>query len=209
MPKKKWSQDEINKAKEYYSKGYNIKIIAKKLDRTVDSIRGMIYKKAYSKTIYGKDSFDDLGIIVDNVCELYGISKEILFTKTNRMVIVRPRQFCHILAKKLTNHSLAIIGIKIGGKDHATVLNSIGKIEGFLSYDKKIIDNYNFLYKKSKKDIHDFNKNKIKKRADEALNFIEIQEILKMIKNDNLSIHSKISINCIINSLNNEQNSSS
>jgi Bacterial dnaA protein helix-turn-helix len=43
--------------------------------------------------------------------------------------VVRPRQIAMFLAKDLTPHSLPVIGRKFGGRDHATVLHAVRKIE--------------------------------------------------------------------------------
>jgi chromosomal replication initiator protein len=47
--------------------------------------------------------------------------------------IMLPRQVAIYLSRKLTNYSLVSIGEKFGGKDHATVIHSIKKIEDELA----------------------------------------------------------------------------
>lgn len=51
--------------------------------------------------------------------------------------IVEPRQTAHYLSSIHTGFSLAEIGQEIGNKDHATVLNSITKINNLIETDKQ------------------------------------------------------------------------
>ena len=47
-----------------------------------------------------------------------------------------PRQIAIFLSRKLTSGSLVSIGEKFGGKDHATVIHSIKKIEEVMTSKK-------------------------------------------------------------------------
>jgi len=49
-----------------------------------------------------------------------------------------PRQVAMYLSRKMTDSSLVSIGEKLGGKDHATVLHSIKKIDGELNVKKEL-----------------------------------------------------------------------
>lgn len=44
-------------------------------------------------------------------------------------MIARPRQVAMYLARRLTPHSLPVIGQKFGGRDHSTVIHAVNKIE--------------------------------------------------------------------------------
>ncbi len=46
-----------------------------------------------------------------------------------------PRQLCMYIAKQLTSLSLPQIGLKMGRRDHTTVLHSIRKIEEKMKED--------------------------------------------------------------------------
>jgi chromosomal replication initiator protein len=52
--------------------------------------------------------------------------------------IIMPRQIAIYLSRKLTDNSLVSIGEKFGGKDHATVIHSIKKIEGEIKVKKEL-----------------------------------------------------------------------
>jgi chromosomal replication initiator protein len=60
--------------------------------------------------------------------------------KSDRRIksIMLPRQIAIYLARKLTDHSLVSIGERFGGKDHATVIHSIKKIEEEIKVKKEL-----------------------------------------------------------------------
>jgi chromosomal replication initiator protein len=68
---------------------------------------------------------------------LYFVDSNDVFKNTNKTEIVQCRQMCHYLAWHYKLGILRIIGENMGGKTHATVLNSIKKVENHLSYCKK------------------------------------------------------------------------
>ena len=49
-----------------------------------------------------------------------------------------PRQVAIYLSRKLTDNSLVGIGEKFGGKDHATVIHSVKKIEEEMKVKKEL-----------------------------------------------------------------------
>jgi chromosomal replication initiator protein len=51
-----------------------------------------------------------------------------------------PRQIAIFLSRKLTSSSLVSIGEKFGGKDHATVIHSIKKIDQGMKIKKDLED---------------------------------------------------------------------
>jgi chromosomal replication initiator protein len=54
--------------------------------------------------------------------------------------IILPRQVAIYLCRKLTNSSLVSIGEKFGGKDHATIIHSINKIENEMKIKRELKD---------------------------------------------------------------------
>jgi chromosomal replication initiator protein len=54
--------------------------------------------------------------------------------------IMLPRQVAIYLCRKLTNSSLVSIGEKFGGKDHATIIHSINKIENEMKIKRELKD---------------------------------------------------------------------
>jgi chromosomal replication initiator protein len=51
-------------------------------------------------------------------------------------ILVRPRQIAMYLCKLLTLHSLPIIGHHFGGRDHATIIHAICKMDGLIVKDE-------------------------------------------------------------------------
>ncbi len=72
--------------------------------------------------------------------------------KSNRRIksIVVPRQIAIYLARKLTDNSLVGIGEKFGGKDHATVIHSVKKIEEEMKVKKELKETVEKLERKIK-----------------------------------------------------------
>jgi chromosomal replication initiator protein len=77
-------------------------------------------------------------LIIETVASYFSIKiSDIKSDKRVRSVLV-PRQIAIFLARKLTDSSLVGIGEKFGGKDHATVLHSVKKIEGEQKIKKEL-----------------------------------------------------------------------
>jgi chromosomal replication initiator protein len=74
--------------------------------------------------------------IIKLVCEHFNMDESLIQTSSRKREIVLARQISMYLAKKYTDCSLAHIGIKIGGKDHATVLHSINAIKNQMETNK-------------------------------------------------------------------------
>jgi len=81
-----------------------------------------------------------IDFIQETVCEYFNIEPELLRSKTRKREIVQSRQIAMYFAKTLTKSSLATIGAKIGGKDHATVLHACKTVNNLLETDKRFKD---------------------------------------------------------------------
>lgn len=68
-------------------------------------------------------------IIIKDVSSYFSIKGSDIKSLKRIKSIMLPRQIAIYLSRKLTNASLVSIGEKFGGKDHATVIHSIKKIE--------------------------------------------------------------------------------
>ena len=62
--------------------------------------------------------------VVDKVAEFYGIDEESIYEKTRRREVVRPRQIIMYLLREDFNISYPTIGLKLGGRDHTTVIHT-------------------------------------------------------------------------------------
>lgn len=74
--------------------------------------------------------------IQDEVCNYFGITKEMFLSKTRKREIVQARQIAMYLSRNLTKTSLSSIGSQIGGKDHATVLHACSTVSDLIETDR-------------------------------------------------------------------------
>ena len=76
--------------------------------------------------------------ILDYISKYYGIEKEIICGQQRVKDAVAARQIAMYLMRNLTNLPLKEIGEEFGGRNHATVLSSIRKVEELLKSDPEI-----------------------------------------------------------------------
>lgn len=77
--------------------------------------------------------------IVRIIASQYGISEEIIYEKTRRKEIVRARQVAMYILREDFNISYPLIGQKMGGRDHTTVIHSHLKIKDDLKTDPSLL----------------------------------------------------------------------
>jgi len=82
------------------------------------------------------------------VCDYFDLSIDTLKSKTRKRNIVQARQLAMYFAKQLTKSSLANIGARCGGKDHATVLHACKTVNNLVDTDKDFRQYVNELEKK-------------------------------------------------------------
>lgn len=71
------------------------------------------------------------------VCDFYGISVDMVKSKTRKREIVQARQISMFFAKDLTKASLKNIGMHFGGRDHSTVIHACQTVNDLIETDKK------------------------------------------------------------------------
>ncbi|MFA6006562.1 MAG: chromosomal replication initiator protein DnaA [Candidatus Paceibacterota bacterium] len=81
------------------------------------------------KTISLKD-------VIRVVAEFYNIEEKILYEKSRRKEIVKPRQIIMYILREDFNTSYPYIGQKMGGRDHTTVIHAYEKIKRDLKIDQ-------------------------------------------------------------------------
>ena len=91
--------------------------------------------------------------IVEIVADHYAITSDEIISNKKSSNLSYPRQICMFLARKLTNMNFKDIGIKLGNKDHSTVVYGEKKIIGELEKEKEngkteLTDNIDILIKK-------------------------------------------------------------
>ena len=67
--------------------------------------------------------------VVKTIADFYNINEEIIYNKTRKKEVVRPRQIIMYILREDMNISFPSIGEKLGGRDHTTVIHSCEKIK--------------------------------------------------------------------------------
>jgi len=67
--------------------------------------------------------------VIKIVSDFYSIEEKILYEKTRRKEVVKPRQIIMYLLREDFNTSYPYIGQKLGGRDHTTVIHAYEKIK--------------------------------------------------------------------------------
>lgn len=76
--------------------------------------------------------------IIDTIAHFYNLDKELIYEKTRRKEIVRARQVAMFLLREDFNISFPLIGRKMGGRDHTTVIHSCEKIKHEVDTDTEL-----------------------------------------------------------------------
>ena len=63
--------------------------------------------------------------IQKTVAEHFGLTPELLISKTRKQEVAAPRQVAMFLAKRLTKSALKVIGLHFGNRDHSTVIHAV------------------------------------------------------------------------------------
>jgi len=70
--------------------------------------------------------------IIKIIADFYNIEEESIYKKTRKKEVIKPRQVTMYILREDFNISYPSIGKKIGGRDHATIIHSCGKIKSEL-----------------------------------------------------------------------------
>jgi chromosomal replication initiator protein len=95
-------------------------------------------KEVMSHIIKDKKKEITIEMIIKEVSSYFSIKASDLKSTKRIKSIMFPRQIAIYLSRKLTNGSLVGIGEKFGGKDHATIIHSIKKIERELKEKREL-----------------------------------------------------------------------
>lgn len=77
--------------------------------------------------------------IVKIIADYYHIPDVYIYNKTRRKDVVKPRQIVMYILREDFDISYPMIGDKLGGRDHTTVIHSYEKIKGNLSKDHQLM----------------------------------------------------------------------
>ena len=59
----------------------------------------------------------------------FDITVDLLLSRTRRQAVANARHVAMYLTKRLTSHSLKVIGLHFGNRDHSTVVHAIQAVE--------------------------------------------------------------------------------
>ncbi len=76
--------------------------------------------------------------VIKIVSEFYNIEEHLIFDKTRKKEIIKPRQIIMYLLREDFNTSYPAIGEKLGGRDHTTVMHSCEKIKNDMKNDEML-----------------------------------------------------------------------
>ena len=77
--------------------------------------------------------------IVKTVTTFYNIDERFIYEKTRRKEVVKPRQVLMYILREDFNISYPLIGQKLGGRDHTTVIHSCEKIKVDIKSDSILV----------------------------------------------------------------------
>lgn len=77
--------------------------------------------------------------IVKTVTTFYNIEERFIYEKTRRKEVVKPRQVLMYLLREDFNISYPLIGQKLGGRDHTTVIHSCEKVKNDIKNDPVLL----------------------------------------------------------------------
>ncbi len=66
--------------------------------------------------------------VIKTIADFYGIEEPVIYEKTRRKEVVRPRQVIMFVLREDFHISFPTIGEKLGGRDHTTVIHSCDKM---------------------------------------------------------------------------------
>ena len=81
--------------------------------------------------------------IVKAVADFYNLDEDVIYKKTRKKEVVKPRQLIMYLLREDFNIPYPTIGQKLGGRDHTTVIHSYEKVKNDLKIDSSLIDELN------------------------------------------------------------------
>ncbi len=88
--------------------------------------------------------------VVKQISDYYNLDERIIYEKTRRKEIVKARQIIMFILREDFNESYPSIGLKLGGKDHTTVIHSYEKIKEELKSNPSLmkeLDDIRILFK--------------------------------------------------------------
>jgi chromosomal replication initiator protein len=77
--------------------------------------------------------------VVKAVAEFYNIEEQLVYDKTRKKEVIKPRQVIMFILREDFNISYPAIGEKLGGRDHTTVMHSCEKVKNDMKTDENLV----------------------------------------------------------------------
>ncbi len=106
-----------------------VQIQAKRRDLNINEIKSLIKNNIKPKKNVSTED------IIKTIAHFYNIEESLIYEKTRRKEVVAARQVAMFLLREDFNISFPLIGRKMGGRDHTTVIHSCDKIKHDLETD--------------------------------------------------------------------------
>jgi chromosomal replication initiator protein len=78
--------------------------------------------------------------VIKTIADFYNIEESVIYEKTRRKEVVRPRQLIMYVLREEFDVSYPSIGQKLGGRDHTTVIHSCEKIKSELKTNHVLVE---------------------------------------------------------------------
>lgn len=106
----------------------------KKRNLTVGEVRSLIKNNIRPKKNVS------VAEVVKTIADFYNLEDKTIYEKTRRKEIVRARQIAMYILREEFNVSYPLIGQKLGGKDHTTVIHSCLKVKADFKKDPNLAE---------------------------------------------------------------------
>ncbi len=111
----------------------------KNRDITLSEVKGLVKNNTKPKKLVSTKE------VIKTVAEFYNIEEHLIYDKTRKKEIIKPRQIIMYILREDFNISYPAIGEKLGGRDHTTVMHSCEKIKNDIKLDELLTQEINQL----------------------------------------------------------------
>mgnify|MGYP003293800243 CR=1 FL=1 len=113
----------------------------------LDSVRSILAPSNQEEiSLFGYDM--DPNIIIEQVCNSYGVKVDMVKSKSKLKHLITPRNVCMYVLRNKFNMTYSQIGQLFSGRDHSTVMSAIEKIEKIVKSDPDLNMTIENIYKK-------------------------------------------------------------
>jgi len=105
----------------------------KERELTLSEVKNFVKNNAKPKKLISTKE------VVKTVADFYNIEEQLIYDKTRKKEIIKPRQIIMYILREDFNISYPAIGERLGGRDHTTVMHSCEKIKNDIKNDDVLV----------------------------------------------------------------------